>query len=164
MLPLYLLCILKVGEIEMSKIILAAGFISTFIFGANEAISQCMCAYLPGGYRLPAHEALKSSDVVFTGEIVEVKKGVSSNQYDVKFKIQIAWKKDVGETIVLRTYKESCGFFGEKGEQYLVYAYMRDGMLTTNGCTRTEKLDEASADLKEFEEKGEKPVKQYETK
>ena len=164
MLPLCLLCILKVGEIEMSKIILAAGFISAFIFGANEAISQCKCAFVPGSYRLPAHEALKSSDVVFTGEIVEVKKGVSANQYDVKFKIQIAWKKDVGETIVLRTYKVSCGFFGEKGEQYLVYAYMRDGMLTTNGCTRTEKLDKASADLKEFEEKGEKPVKQYETK
>ena len=87
----------------MSRIILAAGFISAFIFGANKAISQCMCAHVPGSDRLPAHEALKSSDIVFTGEIVEVKEGASSNQYEVKFKIQTAWKKDVGETIVLRT-------------------------------------------------------------
>ena len=148
----------------MRGIILAAGFISVFIFGSREAVSQCLCAHVPGDARLPAHEALRTSDIVLTGKIVEVKEGTSSDEYEVTFKVQMAWKKDAGESVVLRTYRVSCGFFGKKGEEYLIYAYVRDGMLTTNGCTRTRSLGNASADLKEFEEKGEKPVKIYETK
>lgn len=66
--------------------------------------------------------------------------------------------------MVLRTYRVSCGFFGKKGDEYLVYAYTRDGMYTTNGCTKTTMLATAAEDLKEFKEKGEKPVKVYQTK
>jgi hypothetical protein len=147
----------------MRKIILVIGFISVFILGAQEALCQCECAFIPGSVRLSAHEAFKTAEVVFTGEIVEVNKVASSNEYDVKFKVKSVWKKDVGEVVVLRTSRESCGFFGEKGDKYLVYAYTRKDMLTTNGCTRTTKLAEASEDLKEFEEKGEKPINNYET-
>jgi hypothetical protein len=148
----------------MRRMILAVGFISVFLLGAHEAVSQCTCAMGPGSVRLSAHEAFKTSEVVFTGEVIEVKEGASVNEYEVTFKVQTVWKKDVGEAVVLRTYRGSCGFFGEKGDEYLIYAYTSDGMLTTDGCTRTKGLARASADLKEFEEKGEKPVKTYDTK
>ena len=72
-------------------------------------------------------------------------------------------KKDLGETVTLQTYRRSCGFFGKVGERYLIYAYkLSDNSgLTTNGCTRTRYLANADEDLKEFEEKGEKPLKVY---
>jgi hypothetical protein len=113
-----------------------------------------MCIKGPGSRDLPAHEAFKTSEIVFTGEVVDVKKGTSSDEYLVTFKVQIAWKKDVTERVVLRTYRVSCGFFGKKGDEYLVYAYSRDGMYTTNGCTRTATLATAADDLKEFKRKG----------
>ncbi len=149
----------------MRKITLGIWFIIILIIGAREAACQCTCNPRSPGYRyLTAHEALKTSDIVFTGEIVELKKGEAPDEYEVKFKIKSVWKKDVGESVLLRTYRVSCGFFGEKGEEYLVYAYVREGMLTTHGCTRTALLAKAAEDLKEFKEKGEKPVKVYETK
>ncbi len=149
----------------MRKIVLGTWFIIIFIIGAREAACQCECArWTPGFRHLTAHEALKTSDIVFTGEIVDVKKGKAPNEYEVKFKIRSLWKKDIGESVVLRTYDESCGFSGKKGDTYLIYAYVYEDMLTTNACTRTTRLAKASADLKEFEEKGEKPVKVYKTK
>lgn len=143
---------------------LAFCVIGVLIFGEREIAGQCTCAYLPGSKYLSAHEALKTSDVVFTGKIVEVMKGASRDEYDVKFKIDSVWKKDVGESVVLRTHRGACGFFGKKGGEYLIYAYVRKGKLTTHGCTRTRYLADAGEDLKEFEEKGEQPVRVYETK
>jgi hypothetical protein len=100
--------------------------------------------------------------VVFTGEIVEVQQGSAPDEEKIKFKIKSIWKKNVGETFTLTTYRVSCGFFGKMGDEYLIYAYKRKEIFTTNGCTRTRLLQKATEDLKEFEEKGEKPVKIYE--
>lgn len=58
----------------MRRTILTAGFICAFIFGAQDAIGQCMCIKGPGSSQLPAHEAFKTSEIVFTGEVVNVKK------------------------------------------------------------------------------------------
>ena len=159
-----LLPFVGIGEIQMRKIILAVGFIGVLVFGAQEALCQCTCAFIPGSVRFPVHKAFKTSDIVFTGEIVAVKKGAAPDEYQVEFKIKSVWRKDVGESIILRTYRDSCGFFGEKGEEYLVYAYVDEGAFTTSGCTRTKPLEKAAADLKEFEEKGEKPIKVYAAK
>ena len=60
----------------MRKIILFTWFIIILIIGASEAVCQCACNPRSPGYRyLTAHEALKTSGIVFTGKIVEVKKG-----------------------------------------------------------------------------------------
>lgn len=147
----------------MRKLILGVCFISIFVLGIREVACQCMCAPVPGSRLLTAHEAFKTAEVVFTGEVVESKKGTLPDEYEVRFKLKRVWKKDVGESVVLRTFRHSCGFFGEEGEEFLVYAYTYQDMLTTNGCTRTKYLSEAVADLKEFEEKGEKPIRDYET-
>src|SRR5688500_13161358 len=108
-----LLLFATAGGISMRKILLTVWLISICVLSAPEAEGQCKCAYsVPGSQYLSAHEALKTADVVFTGEIVEVKKGASAEEYNVKFKIGSVWKKDLEESVVLRTYRVSCGFFG----------------------------------------------------
>lgn len=131
-------------------------------FGFSKINAQCDCAIVPGSRHYTPYEALKTSDVVFVGEITEIQKGSIPDEEKVTFKIKSVWKKDVGEAFTLKTYRESCGFFGEVGEKFLIYAYKYKDIFTTNGCTRTRSLENATKDLKEFEEKGEKPIKTYE--
>lgn len=134
-----------------------------FCTGVNELYAQCACKTLPGSRKYKPHEALKTSDVVFTGEIVEIQKGSTPIEENIKFRIKSVWKKDVGETIILRTYKRSCaGFTGKVGDKLLIYAYKDNKILTTNYCTRTRLLANATEDLREFEQKGENPIKVYE--
>lgn len=130
-------------------------------FGFGEVNAQCKCATLPGSRFYSASEALKTSDIVFTGEIVEIVNESSSKEEKITFKIESVWKRDVGETLTLTTYRQSCGFFGEVGDKYLIFAYKREETFTTHMCTRTKSLDDAADDLKEFETSGEKPVKIY---
>ncbi len=146
----------------MRKLFLGICAVAIFALGFVETKAQCMCATVPGSSFYSPSKALETSDVVFTGKITEVQKGSSANEEKVTFKIKSVWKKDVGEKFTLTTHRDSCGFFGKVGDEYLVYAYKRKETFTTNGCTRTNSLENAGEDLKEFEEKGEKPIKIYE--
>ncbi len=146
----------------MRNLFLGTWVIIIVMFGFSNINAQCKCMVLPGSRDYTPHEALKTSDVVFIGEIVEIQKGSVPNEQKIKFKVKSVWKKDVGETFTLTTYRVSCGFFGKVGDKYLIYAYKRKETFTTNGCTRTRLLDKATEDLKEFEDKGEKPIKTYE--
>ena len=146
----------------MRKLFLGICVVIITVLGFSKINAQCDCAVVPGSRHYTPHEALKTSDVVFTGEIIEIQKGSVLNEEKIKFKIESVWKIDVGETFILRTYKRSCGFSGKVGDKYLIYAYKDKKTFTTNFCTRTKSLGNASKDLKEFEEKGEKPIKTYE--
>jgi hypothetical protein len=145
----------------MRVVFLLVSMVAVFAFGIGEVNAQCRCAVLPGSRYYSSSEALKTSDIVFTGEIVEIVNESSSDEEKITFKVESVWKRDVGETFTLTTYRQSCGFFGEVGEKYLIYAYKRKETFTTNGCTRSRFLDDAAEDLKEFETSGEKPVKIY---
>lgn len=146
----------------MRKLFLGVWAVIIIVFGFGKIDAQCMCAFLPGSVRYTAHKAFKTSDVVFTGEIIEIQKGSVRDEEKIKFKVKSAWKKDVGETFVLKTYRRSCGFSVNVGDKYLVYAYKDGKAFTTGFCTRTKLLSKAAGDLKEFEENGEKPVRVYE--
>ncbi len=146
----------------MRKLFLFIWVVFVIIFEFGKINAQCQCAVVPGGDHYTPHKALKTSDIVFTGEIIEIQKGSTPNEEKVKFKIKSVWKLDVGETITLVTSRTSCGFFGNVWDKYLIYAYKYKDEFTTNGCTRTTSLEKATKDLKEFEEKGEKPIKTYE--
>lgn len=146
----------------MKKLFLSVCVLTIIALGFIETNAQCKCATGPGSRYYTPSEALKTSDVVFTGEIIEIQKGSSDDEEKITFKVNSVWKKDVGETFTLITRKVSCGFFGKVGEKFLIYAYKYKETFTTNGCTRTRFLENADKDLEEFEEKGEKPVKKYE--
>ena len=147
---------------QMRRLFLSFWIVIVVVFAFSEINAQCSCKILPGSRKYEPYEALKTSDVVFTGEIIEIQKGSVLNEEKIKFKIESVWKIDVGETFILRTYKRSCGFSGKVGDKYLIYAYKDKKTFTTNFCTRTKSLGNAAKDLKEFEEKGEKPIKIYE--
>jgi hypothetical protein len=146
----------------MRRLFLSICVLTIISLGFVKTNAQWMCATVPGSIRYTPSKALETSDVVFTGEIIEVQKGSSADVEKVTFKVKSAWKKEVGETFTLTTYRVSCGFFGEVGEKYLIYVYKRKETFNTNGCTRTRFLGDADKDLKELKEKGEKPIKIHE--
>jgi len=154
----------------MRKLILAICFISAFIFGALEVNAQCDCIggnrendYRGSGYAT-AYQEFEKSEAIFVGEFVEMKKierppAFKSDfpyEYEIKFKVKKAWKKNLEEFISLR-YWAGCLIGFKEGEEYLVYAFVHEGLLRTNYCSRTRLLSKAAVDLKEFEERGEKP-------
>ena len=161
----------------MRKLILPICFISAFIFGAPEANAQCDCIGSNGknlggnrenDYRgsryATAYEEFENSEAIFTGEFVEMTKierppafkSDSPYEYEIKFKVKNAWKKNLEEIVSLRFWA-GCLIGFQKGEEYLVYAFVHEGILRTNYCSRTRLLSKAADDLKEFGEKGEKP-------
>lgn len=154
----------------MKKLTLAICFVSIFIFGAHRVYAQCHCI---GGNRendyrgsrySTAHEEFENSEAVFIGEFVGMKKierppAFKSDfpyEYEIRFKVKKAWKKNLEGVISLR-YWAGCLIGFKEGEEYLVYAFVHEGLLRTNYCSRTRLLTKAASDLKEFEEKEEKP-------
>ena len=151
----------------MRKIILGIGFICVFALGAREATCQCKCpSAVPGSKHLSAYEALKTSDAVFVGEVGEIVtvatfRGDGNDvpyEYEVKFKVKRAWKKSLTEIIAVRTYAGGCRLIFDKGKEYIVYAYTVGNMLRTAPCSRTRPSASAAEDLREFQNKGERPV------
>jgi hypothetical protein len=157
-------------EIKMRKLILGISLVSAFIFGAHEANAQCDCIggsrennYRGSKYSTP-YEEFQNSEAVFIGECVEMKKikrppAFKSDfpyEYEIKFRVKKAWKKDLDELISLR-YWAGCFIGFKEREEYLVYAFVHKGRLRTNYCSRTRLLSTATVDLKAFEESGQKP-------
>ncbi|MFW7381011.1 MAG: hypothetical protein ACOH5I_19505 [Oligoflexus sp.] len=108
--------------------------------------------------------AYKDSSVIFVGEVADAKYITESTSLDDKeaihweevevyFKIDKLYK---GKTevldLALRTADNSaaCGYQFDVGEKYLVYAYVVDGQIATNLCTRTSPLKskQAQSDIK----------------
>jgi hypothetical protein len=70
--------------------------------------------------------------------------------FDVTFKVERMWRGPAVHTIKILTGwgGGDCGYQFERGQRYLVYAYVdRDGVLGTSICTRTRELEHAGEDL-----------------
>ena len=142
----------------MSRMILGIFAITTLFLGAGDIYAQCKCIKNYAS----AYEEFEDSDSVFVGKVIEIRKakavkGTEYYEFNVKFKIETAWKTDTTETKTLRNTASGSSEFKE-GETYLVYARVRDNKLSTivGCCNRTRQLSEAARDLEEFEDKGEK--------
>jgi len=132
--------------------------------------AQCRCAglrYEEDNSRRSryetAYEEFQNSASVFVGKVVEVKKVKAkpvsksdTDYYKVKFEVRKSWKKNTPKEIII-AQGGGCILSFKKGEEYLVYASLSDGILWTAFCSRTRELVYADEDLKEFKEKGEKP-------
>ena len=120
--------------------------------------------------------SLNKSAAVFVGEVVaeeyrdvntdSMGKPATAKALVIKLKVMRFWKGNVQEEVYLYTSErkypdgteslDAEDFRFHKGERYLVYAFSRNGHLQTHGCTRTRKVTEADADLRELGE-GELP-------
>ncbi len=140
-------------------------------FGVRYTFGQCDCAkdIDPKLGFATAYDELKSVDVVFYGQIVEVKmldqkpEDVAAGNYEVgvKFRVEKAWRKDLDEFVTIREYRNHCLIGFDVTERWLVYGrFDKNNYLRTNSCTRTKRADKnVDKDFKEFEKNGEKQTK-----
>jgi len=109
--------------------------------GAKSAFA-CSCI-APG---TPEQE-LQKSDAVFSGTVHTIDK--TTNGYHILFDVSEIWKGISAASVEVATAQDSaaCGFAFEKDKAYLVYAYESEDGLSTNICTRTALLSEATNDV-----------------
>ena len=131
--------------------------------------AACSCA---GTSSTP--DAVRSSDLVFLGLVVSVSSpdrmttrtnadgsvtvSSTSQPTPVRFSVVRTFRGAATESItMLSSANSSCDFRFVLGESWLVYASVRDGIVSTHKCTRTRLRSEASQDLRYLEgvERGE---------
>jgi hypothetical protein len=103
-------------------------------------------------------ESLEHATAIFTGKVIKVEpvEPVEKNHtVRVTIEVDSVWKGEPRGTIHVFTPEDggACGYGFEPGQTYLVYAKREADAadtLTTDICTRTRKLSEAGADLKEL--------------
>ncbi|MCA1594745.1 MAG: hypothetical protein LC754_19380 [Acidobacteria bacterium] len=150
----------------MKKLFSAVCFLAICMFGVQNA-SACECNPIA----ITAWGELQASDVVFTGQVVDVREiqipfdnaGRYTIELEVKFRVKKNLKGIEGKEVVLRSnpgFGGDCGIRFKKGEKYLVYANQFNGRLQTSGCTRTKLMKHAAPDFKEIEEGVELKVEQ----
>ena len=146
----------------MKIIISALFFISGCFVGVDGAFAQCSCR----DPNITAFEELKKSEVVFIGEVVgsdivedpDHKSRGDVYDMEIRFKVKKVWRKSLPEEISVRFMVYGCIRKFEKGSEELVYAFNDNkGRLRMECCcTRSRPLVDAAADVKEFEQRGEK--------
>lgn len=81
-------------------------------------------------------------------ELDAVFKDVMDNGKRVRFKVQVAYKGESGNTVDVWTDFSDCTAYLLKGETYLVYAQRGEkGRLETGACSRDQRVTDAGEDL-----------------
>lgn len=108
-----------------------------------DCASACSCAYAgaPG--------ELTYSSAVFSGEVVDFDMKGPFNA-TATLRVSEVWKGPEQETLEVSTpvSGSACGYPFKEGQEYLVYADGGKQGLEVNACGPTQRLTEASADLK----------------
>ncbi|MEM8487319.1 MAG: hypothetical protein AAF564_17330 [Bacteroidota bacterium] len=115
--------------------------------GVTQTAYACSCIAPPGPL-----EAMSEADFVFSGTVetvIPVDKEYGKNIL-VKLRVLSQWKGGLSEEVFVETADNSaaCGYNFERKKSYLVYGSVHEGVMTTNICTRTTSLDNASEDLR----------------
>jgi hypothetical protein len=127
-------------------------FVAAFLAPSAHA---CSCA------SVSPERQIKTSDAVFSGEVMETEEGGLVSPSDtgpplgpVTLDVKDAWKGASENSIVVYGYglEASCGIEFERGESYLVYAHRSNGEaskpLETSLCEGTKPMSDAGADLR----------------
>lgn len=128
-----------------------------------ESVSACWCQReiedTEAKFRAAVGEAVKQSNAVFVGEIME------QTRSRLRVKVVKVWKGEVGDQIILITHNwndgdvgsiDSCAYPFEVGTRYLIYADKVRGELVASKCSRTQPVKEAERDLNELDRAGPK--------
>jgi hypothetical protein len=94
-------------------------------------------------------ERLKTSKTVFSGRVVEVNE--SEGIQAARFKVSKSWKHVRADEIIVTNYIHHEGPYFHKGKSYLVYAYEREGKLSTGGCSGTVEVEYAQVEIKQLD-------------
>jgi hypothetical protein len=73
----------------------------------------------------------------------------SADSTSATLEIATVWKGQVAKTLTLTTpgSSASCGITFEQGKEYVVYAQVSDGVLSTTLCSRTRPVGDAAEDV-----------------
>jgi hypothetical protein len=105
---------------------------------------------------VPLEKHLRTSDAVFSGEVVgidesDLSPGPGPRLGKVAFDVSDVWKGVSEESVAVygQGPEATCGIDFEEGESYLVYAYRSNGggALQTDLCNATKPLEAAERDL-----------------
>ena len=94
-------------------------------------------------------ERLKTSKAVFSGRVIEVKE--SEGIQVARFKVSKSWKYVGAGELIVTNYIHHEGPYFHQGKGYLVYAYERDGKLSTGGCSGTGEVEFAQDQIKQLD-------------
>lgn len=113
----------------------------------NPPLFACSC--VP---ERPVCEAYQSADAVFLGEVPWRPMNLLSRLLGTTASLRVieVFKGELGEEVTLRmnfVFPGGCSYSFRLGEQYLVYAYQRDGHFGTSICNRTRPIEKAEDDL-----------------
>jgi hypothetical protein len=123
-----------------------------FVVLLPDCASACTCELVDRSQKEIVESELSSSEAVFSGEVVDFEKGSSVAApwptETVNLRVSEVWKGPERETLEVSTATQSgtCGYPFEEGQEYLVYAYGKQG-LETDLCSRTKPLSKAGTDL-----------------
>ena len=158
----------------MKKIVLASFVALIAVLSPDAVVAQCDCFLnvskdVRGSHYSTAYEELKNSDVVFWGQVVEMKmidrkpirEGADPYEIEIKFRVEKAWRKEVDEFVTIREYADGCGIGFGIADRWLVYADLdKNRVLRAGYCTRTRvAYNNVETDFKEFEKNGEKQTR-----
>jgi hypothetical protein len=134
--------------------ILMFGVTFILIFNSSPA-EACGCLDCYTTQKECIRQALKSSTVVFSGEVTRItREGRPGYEVGVTFKVKESWKGITGNEVVIFSEIDNggnCGFRFEVGEKWLIYANTDSRnqlQFWTHSCTRSTSLLGASEDLK----------------
>ena len=125
--------------------VVAIGLLAAPVFDAE----ACSCRD-PG----PPCQAYWTTDVIFRGRVESVSRpadrGVDPHQFVmVRFTLLEPFKGVEGATVDVRTPTgpASCALRFSKGREYVVHASRMNGVISTNACSRTDRVERAGEDL-----------------
>ena len=143
---------MRLTRVRLGVLIFALA-VNLLLAGASNLRNAHACSCIS----LPLEKHLRSSDAVFSGEVVGVDEndlspGAGPRLGKVTFDVSDVWKGVSEESVAVygQGPGASCGLNFEEDESYLVYAYRsnEDGPLETDLCNATKPLTEAERDLR----------------
>ena len=111
----------------------------------------CKCV----AFQSTAH-AYEVADVVFSGEVIALQNPDSRDSFleNATLRIEKVWKGGPeGSTIEILTpaHAVACGFPFETGESYVIFGFDTGEFLTTNSCSGTLSISQASQEINELD-------------
>ena len=121
-----------------------------------DCASACSCIGFGGSQQEITEQALSDSAAVFSGEVADVEKQGSTAT--VTLRVSEVWKGPEQGTLEMSTPSQepACGYPFEEGQEYLVYAYGKEGPFKVDLCSETKPLSKAGASLQVLED-GQRP-------
>ena len=128
-----------------------------FILALPVNLIACSCGTYGGPVTIKHYN---NSEFIISGKAIKVvinQKEVTDKQRQIEFQIDEIFKGQIDSkkvTIYTSLSDGSCGLIINENEQWVIYAYMQDGVISTNLCTRSQQKKNVSAfdykSLKQF--------------